>query len=124
MEGLSLEKFQELKSIPLFKGVIVSDSMEPVLKVGEKIVIDIGNMDIKRFDIIVFYLEGKLIAHYLWDLNQRVEPILFRTRSFKYGNLDHPIGYELYMGKVISHRLSNWDRAKVYFSLLFSRLTR
>ena len=111
---------QEMKdkilSEPLFKGKIVSDSMEPVLKVGDLIVVDVKAAHLKRFDIIVFLTNGRLICHYLWQRNQVVRPILMQTRSLN-GSIDYPIGEDDYIGKVISHKLSLWWKIRILVGL-------
>ena len=107
-EELSKADFDKLKRLPFFKGKIVSGSMHPVIKIGDGIVVEIGNFDIKRFDIIVFYSHGKLICHYLWTYNRVFTPVLFQTRSL-FGNKDYPIDHDAYLGKVVSHKLS-WLR--------------
>lgn len=124
MEELSKEKFEKLKAGPIFRGIIVSDSMEPALMTGERIIVDVGELNLKRFDIIVFFQGGKLIAHYMWDMNKLVQPILLRTRSLKYGQLDLPIGMDQYLGKVISHRLSNWHKFRIFIGLFISQKRR
>ena len=108
-EELSKDDFEKLKRLPFFKGKIVSGSMHPVIKIGDGIVVEIGNLNIKRFDIIVFYSHGILICHYLWAYNKVFTPILFQTRSL-FGKKDHPIDASSYLGKVISHKLSWWRK--------------
>ena len=100
-----------------FRGKIVSDSMVPIINIGDTISVDVGCMKLDRFDIIVFWSEGKLICHYLWAMNRRVEPILLQTRSTLYGEKDNPIGFNDYLGKVVSHRLSTWDKIKIFLRL-------
>lgn len=119
MEVLKREEFEQLKKLDIFRGNIVSDSMVPKIKIGDKIVVDVGNLNLQRFDIIVFYSQEKLMCHYLWAMNRKVEPILFQARSLKYGQKDHPIGFEDYLGKVISHHLSTWDKIKIFLRLKY-----
>ena len=108
------EQFEVLKTLSLFKSKVVSDSMLPVIQVGEEVIIDIGNLEIKRFDIIVVYFDGKLVCHYLWHLNRFLKPILLQTRNMS-GKMDFPVKIEDYLGKVISHRLSLWQKIKITF---------
>ncbi len=117
MEGLKREEFEKLKKMEIFRGNIVSDSMVPKINIGDKIVVDVGNLNLQRFDIIVFYGQDKLMCHYLWSMNRKVEPILFQARSLKYGDKDLPIGFDDYLGKVISHKLSTWDKIRIFLSL-------
>lgn len=100
---------------PFFKGKIVSGSMIPVIAIGEEITVEIKARELKRFDIIVFVQNQKLICHYLWTMNKIVEPRLMQTRSMG-GGKDFPISEDEYIGKVISHRLSWWNKLKIIFS--------
>lgn len=111
---ISREQFNDLKSLSLFKSKVVTNSMVPIIQVGEEIVIDIGNNNIKRFDIVVIYLDGKLVCHYLWNLNRYLKPILMQTRNMA-GRLDYPVSIDDYLGKVLSHRLNLWQRIKILF---------
>ena len=88
--------------------------MVPVIQVGEEVVIDIGSMDLKRFDIIVIYQNEKLVCHYLWNINRIVSPILLQTRNMS-GKLDYPVTLENYLGKVLSHKLSLWQKLRIIF---------
>ena len=47
---------------------VVTDSMEPLIKVNEQFIVErIDDLEaLKRFDIIIFLLEGKLLAHFYW----------------------------------------------------------
>lgn len=106
------EDLARMKEGPFFKGVVVSDSMSPVIKVGEKIIVEVGNRDLERFDIIVILLDGKLVCHYLWAMNRIITPILLQTRSLK-GSRDFPVSFDEYLGKVVSHKLSFFNKLKI-----------
>lgn len=110
--NFSREQFEQIKTLPLFKSKVISDSMEPIIKVGQEVVIDVGNRDIKRFDIVVFYHDGKLICHYLWQMNKFVKPILLQTRNMS-GKLDFPVTLDDYLGKVMNYKLSFWQKLKI-----------
>lgn len=112
--SLGRDQFNELKKLPLFKSKVISDSMVPVIQVGDEVVIDVGQEDIKRFDIIVIFHDGKLICHYLWRKNKVVQPILLQTRNMS-GKLDFPVEMKDYLGKVINHKLSLWQKLKIIF---------
>lgn len=119
MEIRSREDFKKLKMNPFFKGIVVTDSMEPLIMVGDKIIVEVGNQELKRFDIVVFFQNGKLICHYLWAKNVIIQPILFQTRSLKYVKKDFPVAMEDYLGKVVSHRLPKLEKLKIIFSQIF-----
>lgn len=116
---ISREVFEKLKQQPFFKGVVVTDSMTPVVKVGDKIVVEINARELNRFDIIVFWKDGILVCHYLWAMNRVVKPILLQTRSLP-GGKDVPITFDDYLGKVVSHRLTTWDKLKIFYRLKMS----
>lgn len=113
---LTKEEFQKLKQLPIFKGKVVTNSMEPVVMVGEEIVVRVGEQNLKRFDIIVIYLHDRLVCHFLWQKNSLVKPILLQTRNMR-GGTDYPVGQDEYLGKVISHQI-NWWR-KIKFLILY-----
>jgi hypothetical protein len=115
MELKTREEFERIRKLPIFKGVIVSDSMAPVIKIGDKLVVEVDNRDLQRFDIITFWQNEKLVCHYVWSMNRVVTPFLLQTRNLKYGSKDTPINWDDYLGKVINHRLSFWDKVKIYF---------
>jgi signal peptidase I len=109
------EKIKEqILSRPIFKGKIVSGSMVPVIMIGEEITVIVKERNLKRFDIIVFLSEGKLVCHYLWRMNEIVTPRLMQTRSML-GGTDLPIEEKDYIGKVVSHHLSKWRKIKLLF---------
>ncbi len=104
----------DILSRPFFKGRVITGSMVPVIKIGEDIVVDVKARELKRFDIIVFIQDKKLICHYLWNINQVVEPRLMQTRNMS-GGLDFPIPEKDYIGKVVSHRMPLWRILKITF---------
>jgi len=114
MNELSREAFEKLKSMPFMKSQIVSDSMTPILNIGDKILIEVGNLELNRYDIIVIYVDGKLVCHYLWKMNSFVKPILMQTRNMR-KQMDFPITIEDYLGKVVSHELTLWQKVKLMF---------
>ena len=92
---------EEILKNSIFKGTVVTGSMVPVIKVGESVVVEVKANNLKRFDIIVFVENQKLICHFLWQMNTRVSPILYQTRNM-FGGKDFPIREEDYIGRVIS----------------------
>jgi len=106
----------KILSQKIFRGKILSESMEPVVKKDEEIVVEVKAANLQRFDIIVFEDGNKFICHYVWSVNKMIEPKLIQTRSMS-GIKDFPFKEEHYIGKVISHKLSFWQRIKI---LLFN----
>lgn len=121
MEKLTKEKFKELQQLPFFRGVIVSDSMVPLINIGDQIVVEVGHKELKRFDVIVILIEGRLICHYVWTFNRIVTPFLIQTRNLSSGQKDRPVGLDEYLGKVVSHKLTEWQKMKIFIRHLFRR---
>lgn len=111
---ISREQFNNLKTLSFFKSKVVTNSMVPVIQIGEEIIVDVGDRELKTFDIVVIYLDEKLVCHYLWQINKFLKPILLQTRNMS-GRLDYPVSIEDYLGKVLSHRLSLWQKIRILF---------
>lgn len=111
---MTREEFLKLKELKTFRGRIVSDSMSPIINIGDFVDVKIGEMDLKKFDIILIYQDARLICHTLWHINQSVEPKLFKTRNLR-GVGDMPVSHDDYLGKVISHKLNLWQKIRLYF---------
>ncbi len=86
---------------------VVTDSMEPLIKVGEDITIErVNKTELSTFDIIVFDQAGKLNAHFLTHID--LEKDQFLTRSLKNPHTnDYPIKWEQILGRVSTKKL-NW----------------
>lgn len=112
-KDITREEFNQLKQLPLFKGTIVSGSMMPLMPIGTPIVVAVGDQTIKRFDIIVFYNQNKLICHFLWNINKIVTPKLLQTRNLVNFGVDFPITMDDYLGKVVSHQLRLRDKLRL-----------
>lgn len=108
------ELFEQLKTKSQFKGKVITDSMVPVIRPGEEITVAVGEKNLSRFDIIVFYQNEKLTCHYLWQKNKIVHPILLQTRNMK-KEQDHPVPESDYLGKVISHHLTIFQKLRLFF---------
>lgn len=111
---LTEEEFKVLKKLMMFKSKVITGSMIPIINIGDEVIVEVGQTDIKRFDIIVIYLDNKLICHFLWRKNKVVKPILLQTRNMS-KKLDVPIQEENYLGKVISHKIGFWYKLKLLF---------
>ena len=118
MEEITKAKFEALKSLPIFKGTIVSGSMEPLMPIGSKIVVSVNDLNLKRYDIIVFLSDGKLICHFLWNINKIVEPKLLQTRNLAKFGVDYPITMDEYLGKVLNYKLRLQDKLRLFLHLL------
>lgn len=117
VEGLSWEDFLKLKNVddPILRFNVVTSSMEPLIEVGEKIIID-KSAELKQHDIIVFWQNEKLICHVLWHFNQRLtlggSPI-WVTRALKGVQWDLSIRPEQVLGKVVNYQLSFWWKLRL-----------
>ncbi len=102
---------------------IISDSMEPLLKVGDEIVWEKTEKpfeDFKRFDLILFRQNQNLYCHFLWKINYRQR--VFVTRSYCYlWHEDLPLTQNQILGKVTNYQLSFWQKIKVLFYFLVKR---
>ncbi len=114
MSELTREEFEKLKSHTVLKSRVISESMEPVIKIGDEVVVDVGNLNLEPFDIVVIYLNQKLVCHYLWRKNQFVKPILYQTRSML-KKMDMPVTEDLILGKVISHKIGFWRKLRLLY---------
>ena len=103
MEVKTRDEFEKLKEFPVFKGVVVTDSMEPLIRVGDKIIVTVGDKDLKRFDIIVFWKNDRLTCHYVWAMNRVVEPILVQTVKIFFQTLSFLVLIRIFMSWLAPH---------------------
>lgn len=106
----------------MFRGKIISDSMSPVLKVGQEVeivpVLDFSQL--KRFDIIVFKLGQDICAHFIWtkqnDLRTGNEVLI--TRSLKNpNNNDYPLYSDKIVGKILNHSIPQYWRIIIWIKI-------
>lgn len=72
---------------------IASDSMHPLLKVNSLVkVVPLDLDQLKRFDVIIFWENDRLMSHFLWakQSSEKSEKSLFITKSLK-----DPKGFDL-----------------------------
>lgn len=127
---LCLQTPESVKTILDLKGSlrlkVASDSMNPVIKVDDLILLE-SLKDIKtlnRFDVIVYAKDQNLICHYFWCLNSLQTPPTISTRSLKepFQN-ELPFTADKILGIVRSHRIGFIRRATLIFlNLLRSSL--
>ena len=116
--NLDWEVFLKLKKSPnsLIPLNVVTGSMEPLIPVGSKVVVD-KDVSYKTNDIIVFWHNKKLIVHILWSINSKVMKNgneVFVTRSLRSQLLDTSVTREQVLGKVVNFKLSFWDLLNLY----------
>jgi hypothetical protein len=94
---------------------IVSDSMEPLMKVGQSYYVLPHNNNFKRFEIIVFYQNQRLNCHFVWK-NQVLFNSTLVTRSLKHFKIDDfPVFYENILGKIESEKISFFQKVRIIF---------
>ena len=93
---------------------IISDSMQPIIKIGDEIEIQpIKFNELKRFDIILFYNAHKPVCHFFWCING-INKNEFLTRSLKQPKFnDLPTPKNSLVGKVTNFKISLYYRIKI-----------
>lgn len=97
----------------MIKFIVVSDSMHPIIRVGDQLSIEGSPENFNMFDIVLFKRHNKLVVHYVWrdqkDFNNTVA-----TRSIKNIFLDEePVKYSDIVGKVSNYKLSLGKKIKI-----------
>lgn len=103
------KKLRQGETLPL---QVASDSMYPLLKVGQLINIEQASIEsLKAFDLVVYWEQGRLQCHFLWHRNLDGGLI---TRSLKNPTVSDPlVSPQDYLGKVAGNGLSLWQKAKI-----------
>lgn len=95
---------------------VASDSMEPILKEGQLVVVQERELrQLKRFDIVVFWQQNKLFCHYLWTLQEDLATgeIGFITKSLKSPqDIDLP-SKEYYLLGIVPNQIPLYFKIKV-----------
>jgi len=95
---------------------LVSDSMAPLLKVGDLVEVQKCSQPIQLFDLVVFWTNEKLMCHFLWR-DQLAYDGTFVTRSLKdpwHDDLPQP--HENLLGVVSDRRISDWRKLWIQWS--------
>jgi len=104
-----------------FRFRIASESMSPLLKVGDEIVwekVITPASDLRRFDLIVFRQNNKLFCHYLWSINSHRD--VYVTKPLQSTDCeDLPLSSSDILGRLVSHRMNLYWRIKVVLCFLF-----
>ncbi len=93
---------------------VVSDSMTPLIKVGEEITIKAkpAPENLQIFDIVLFYQGGRLNAHILTKIDKNKDQLI--TRPLKDPrHQDYPLNYDDLLGVISNKQLSWWHKFKV-----------
>ncbi|MFP5490936.1 MAG: hypothetical protein ACLGG0_05510 [Bacteriovoracia bacterium] len=118
---MDLIDFSKLKSRLDHQGEIqlnvASDSMHPVLKVGQLITVKPSpSSSLCKFDIIVFWGQGKLMSHFLWakQWDERDKNFVFITKSLKEPTShDLPIKENLILG-IVDSKISTFSKICIW----------
>jgi len=69
--------------------------------------------DLRRFDIVIFLAESRLIAHYVWHVNRVVDSDRLTTRSLTPGLEDLPVTSTEIIGCIQSAEIPLWTRLRL-----------
>ena len=83
---------------------IVSPSMDPLIRVNDTVTIEpVADVtSLRRFDLLVFELQGRLTCHFLW--HRTGSQFLTRNLRDVYNN-DLPISTRAILGRVVDRRI-------------------
>ena len=115
MAEVTRKIFDEMKksNVPFKKFKVVSGSMEPLIQIGDNVVVQI-NGEVKRFDVVAFWGDNKLICHVLWHINQiKNVPQMLVTCPLNGKFPDLAIRPEDLLGPVLNFKLSLWQKLKL-----------
>ncbi len=111
---------EQLNSKGLLPIKIISGSMEPVIKVNDKVVIKKIDQPLKRFDIIVYKSERELVCHLVKHINQFMtegENNLIQTRGLNSHHDDIPVHLDDVLGLVVSHKINVWRKLLLLWAI-------
>jgi hypothetical protein len=105
--GLLRERLLEEKSLEI---VLISGSMSPLIKTGDRATIEpVRIEELRMLDIVVFWSVDKLICHCVWGhsvtLGANGERRI-NTRGLATSGFDYPVRESEILGRVTSHRLT------------------
>ena len=116
-----LEKLKELQIKRTINVQIVSDSMEPIIKTGEVIKVEMVVGEPKTFDILVFYQNDIFLCHYFWKKNSYFDNSgkNYLTRPLKSQWADIPFSRDQILGKAVGKKLGFLRKCVIFFRELF-----
>ncbi len=97
-------------------------SMQPLISENETIYIKELSKELKRFDIIVFHQDQKLIVHYFWQKNRYFSDNgeVYLTRPLNpIRGYDIPINKNDILGIVDNIKITKYLKFKIIFYKLF-----
>lgn len=95
---------------------VVSDSMEPLIKVGERITLALPQKEeLKVFDVILFDQANRLNCHFVTRINHQKDS--YTTRSLKFPHSqDYPIKWEQIIAFIPAKKLNWFHKLKVIWA--------
>jgi signal peptidase I len=108
----------------MIKYKIVSDSMTPLISIGDEIIIKKlePGLKLKKFDIILYQNGEKLMCHYFWHQNKLFDQGFIITRNLKSGNFDYPFELNNVLGVVINFKINFLLKFKIILKDKFFNL--
>ena len=102
---------------------IVSGSMSPLIRVGERIEVRKKSSP-ELFDVVVYHHpDGQLICHYVWG-RSRFDRSAYLLRPLKGAGVDLPVRAGQILGYVPGKQITGWRKSLILWALLWQRMLR
>jgi signal peptidase I len=107
----------------MLKYIVVSDSMSPLIAIGDELIIEPIEKDFifNRFDIILFNSDRGLTCHYFWHENKNIDKGLIITRNLKNGRYDNPYDKKQIIGIVKNFKINFFLKLKILLRDLITK---
>lgn len=91
--------------------------MTPLIPVGAELLIKKVPADytLKRFDILLFKQDDKLVCHYFWQQITVLEKPMIVTRNLESGEFDYPFERKMLLGIVTNYKIGFFLKMKIFF---------
>lgn len=93
---------------------VVTNSMEPIIAVGDFIEVEPLPQQLNLFDIVVFWNGKILISHYIWHQNMKFGTTII-TKNYLDGGIDLPIERNRVLGLVTNKKINLWQKCYMLF---------
>jgi len=88
------------------ESAITGNSMAPLIRHGDMVVIEHGDVPLRIGDVVVVKRQGTIVAHRLVHSEMEEGRERFLTRGDACGGIDPPVGRDQIIGKVVEVRSS------------------
>ena len=121
---------KEVQRVGQIEIKIVGKSMYPLYEEieGQKIIVHYVKdiKELKRFDVITFWLNNILVTHYVWKQNEVFiddpnDPILVTRPLNPMKSFDTPIKFSQVLGIVPERKISLWLKFRIYLNYFWSK---